>query len=103
MADKEKLTIEITTGHCLGGVGNDVYPGQVLVAPKDLSIADARKKVRMGYARVIPNAPEPRPTTVTHQDPVLESRDPETETPDAVTPHTNPRRDRRTAGPRRGK
>jgi hypothetical protein len=110
MAEQEKLTIEITTGHCLGGVGNDVYPGQVLVAPKDLSIADARKKVRMGYARVIPNAPEPEPdkkksgaAVVTHQDPALESRDPETEAPDAVTPHTNPRRDRRPAGPRRGK
>ena len=40
----QTLTIEITTGHCLGGEGNDVYPGQVLVAPKDLSIAEARKK-----------------------------------------------------------
>jgi hypothetical protein len=103
MAEQEKLTIEITTGHCLGGVGNDVYPGQVLVAPKDLSIADARKKVRMGYARVIPNAPEPKPATVTHQDPALESRDPDTEAPDAPAPQTNPRRDRRAAGPRRRK
>ena len=89
MAEQEKLTIEITTGHCLGGEGNDVYPGQVLVAPKDLSIADARKKVRMGYARVVPNAPEsepekeekPGPAVVTHQDPTLDSRDPDTETP----------------------
>jgi hypothetical protein len=110
MADKEKLTIEITTGHCLGGVGNDVYTGQVLVAPKDLSIADARKKVRMGYARVVPNAPEPESdkkksgaTVVTHQDPAIESRDPDTEAPDAPAPQTNPRIDRRTAGSRRGK
>ena len=81
MVDQEKLTIEITTGHCLGGVGNDVYPGEVLVAPKDLSIAEARKKVRMGYARIIPNAANPEPETqepavVTHQDPAVESRDP---------------------------
>ena len=89
MAEQEKLTIEITTGHCLGGEGNDVCPGQVLVAPKDLSIADAMKKVRMGYARVIRNEPEPEPeakekpgpAVVTHQDPTLESRDPDTEAP----------------------
>ena len=102
MADQLKLTIEITTGHCLGGEGNDVYPGQVLVAPKDLSIADARKKVRMGYARVIPNTPEPVPETeesygpaiVTHQDPDAESRDPVTEPP------RSPRRGRSRAGGR---
>ena len=89
MAEQKKLTIEVTTGHCLGGEGNDAYPGQILVAPKDLSIADAMKKVRMGYARVIPNEPEPKPETkekpgpavVTHQDPAPESRDPDTEAP----------------------
>ena len=89
MADQLKLTIEITTGHCLGGEGNDAYPGQVLVAPKDLSIADARKKVRMGYARIIPNAPEPGPepeedsghALVAHADPAIEARDPITEPP----------------------
>ena len=102
MADQLKLTIEITTGHCLGGEGNDAYPGQVLVAPKDLSIADARKKVRMGYARIIPNAQEPRPETedssepavVTHQDPAIEARDPVTEPP------RSPRRGRPRAGGR---
>jgi len=86
MAD-QTLTIEITTGHCLGGEGNDVYPGQVLVAPRDLSMADARKKVRMGYARIVSNAPNSEPETeeaeepagpavVTHQDSTFESRDP---------------------------
>jgi hypothetical protein len=88
LAADQTLTIEITTGHCLGGVGNDVYPGQVLVAPKDLSIAEARKKVRMGYARIVPNAREPEeiqepagPAVVTHQDPALESRDPDMDAP----------------------
>lgn len=89
MADQGKFSIEITTGHCLGGEGNDVYPGQVLVAPKDISIADARKKVRMGYARIIPDAQEPAPdtrensgaTVVTHEDPAVESRDPVTQSP----------------------
>lgn len=100
MADQQTLTIEITTGHCLGGEGNDVYPGQVLVAPRDLSIIDARKKVRMGYARAIPNAPEagpestevPGPAVVTHQDPAVESRDPVIEAPDAVVPPAEARR-----------
>lgn len=83
----QTLTIEITTGHCLGGEGNDVYPGQVLVAPRDLSIAEAWKKVRMGYARVIPNAPEPAVeeehglAIVTHNDPAVASRDPIVEAP----------------------
>ena len=84
MADQEKLTIEITTGHCLGGVGNDVYPGEVLVAPKDLSIAEARKKVRMGYARIVSNAATEEPAgtaVVTHQDPAVESRDPDMDAP----------------------
>ena len=81
MTDQSKLTIEITTGHCLGGEGNDVYPGQVLEAPKDLSIADALKKVRMGYARMIPNAPAP--ATIVNQDPVIDSRDPVTEPTEA--------------------
>ncbi len=89
MADQGRLTIEITTGHCLGGEGNDVYPGRVLEAPRDLSIADAWKKVRMGYARVIPNPPADAgskstedlgpATVVTTQDPAVESRDPEIE------------------------
>ena len=79
MADQQTLTIEITTGHCLGGVGNDVYPGDVLEAPRDLSIEEARKKVRLGYARVI-ETNESAPTIVT-QNPVVESRDPEIETP----------------------
>jgi hypothetical protein len=98
------ITLEITTGHCLGGEGNDVYPGQVLVAPKDLSIADAWKKVRMGYARVIPNALEPpaedEPGTaiVTHQDPAVASRDPVIEAPGAVAPSEARRGRSRTGG-----
>jgi len=106
MTDQLTLTIEITTGHCLGGEGNDVYPGQVLVAPRDLSITDARKKVRMGYARVIPSAPEvveplaagldsteaPGPTVITHQAPAIESRDPVIEAPEAVVPTAEARR-----------
>lgn len=89
MMEQGKLTIEVTTGHCLGGEGNDVFPGQVLVAPKDLSIADARKKVRMGYARVIPSQPEvgpeapeaSGPAVLSNRDPTPESRDPDTLTP----------------------
>lgn len=89
MTEQGTLTIEVTTGHCLGGEGNDVYPGQILVAPRDLSIAEARKKVRIGYARVIPTAPEAGPQAVeacgpavlSQRDPVLESRDPTIQAP----------------------
>lgn len=90
MTEHGTLTIEVTTGHCLGGEGNDVLPGKILVAPKDLSIADARKKVRMGYARVVPSAPEAGPEAlkvsgpaeVSHADPVIEDRDPTTSAPE---------------------
>lgn len=88
MADTTTLTIEITTGHCLGGEGNDVYAGKILMAPQDLSIADARKKIRLGYARIVPEAPEGTldtlgpesptsgPAIVTDGDPTPDSRDP---------------------------
>ncbi len=98
MAEQTKLTIEITTGHCLGGVGNDVYPGQVLVAPKDLSIADAWKKVRQDYARIVPNVAEsgpdpesapPGPAPVTHGDPVIADRDPVVGAPEAALPQAH--------------
>jgi hypothetical protein len=89
MMEQGSLTIEVTTGHCLGGEGNDVLPGQVLVAPKDMSIAEARKKVRMGYARVIPSVPEAGPeapaaaghAAISHGDSATEDRDPDTLAP----------------------
>ncbi|MBK8164674.1 MAG: hypothetical protein IPK64_01795 [bacterium] len=89
MTEQGTLTIEVTTGHCLGGEGNDVFPGQILVAPKDLSIAEARKKVRMGYARVVPSVLEAGPeasaasgpAAISHGDPIPENRDPDTMAP----------------------
>ena len=90
MTEHGSLTIEVTSGHCLGGEGNDVLPGQILVAPRDLSIAEARKKVRMGYASVVsfaaeagPEAPVASgPAAVSHPDPAPEDRDPTTTTPE---------------------
>ncbi len=88
MTEQGTLTIEVTTGHCLGGEGNDVFPGQVLVAPRDISLAEALKKIRMGYARVIPFAPGADPVAgagpaeVRHADPAPEDRDPMTTTPE---------------------
>lgn len=78
------VTIEITTGHCLGGAGNDVYPGDVLVAPRDLPIKEALRKVRIGYAHLVPDAqgdlaPRPNPPgpgVMENRDPVVASRDP---------------------------
>lgn len=83
----ETLTIQVTTGHCLGGEGNDVYPGAVLVAPRDLTVEAALLKVRRGYARVIPNLPESTVTpadVVSHGDPVVETGDPVIETRDPI-------------------
>jgi len=90
MTEHGTLTIEVTSGHCLGGEGNDVLPGQILVAPRDLSIAEARKKVRMGYARVVPTMPEAGPeapeasgpAAISHPDPAPEDRDPTTTPPE---------------------
>ena len=89
MTEQGTLAIEVTTGHCLGGEGNDALPGQILVAQRDLSIADARKKVRIGYARVIPSVPEAGPetlavsgpATIIHGDPTPENREPDTMAP----------------------
>ncbi len=89
MTEQGTLTIEVTTGHCLGGEGNDVFPGQILVAPRDLSIAEARKKVRMGYARVVPFVPEAGPeapavsgpAAINQGDPTPENREPDTMAP----------------------
>ena len=91
MTEQGTLTIEVTTGHCLGGEGNDVFPGQILMAPRDLSIAEARKKVRMGYARVVPSVPEAGPeapavsgpAAIIHGDPTPENREPDTMAPQA--------------------
>jgi len=90
MTEQGTLTIEVLTGHCLGGEGNDVFPGQILVAPRDLPITEARKKVRMGYACVIPFASEAGPealavsgpAAISHGDPAGDDRDPMTPTPE---------------------
>jgi hypothetical protein len=101
MTEQGTLTIEVTTGHCLGGEGNDVYPGQILVAPRDLSIAEARKKVRIGYARVIPTAPEAGPQAAKACGPaVLSQRDPAVETRDPTIQAPQGRRGRPRAGGR---
>lgn len=105
MTEAKTLRIEILVGHCLGGAGNDVYPGQVLEAPRDLSLADAMAKIRTGYARELPrvSSPDPGPAasatgggpeepdggpdeesrtqTVTTRDPVPENRDPDIRPP----------------------
>ncbi len=99
MTEQGTLTIEITSGHCLGGEGNDVFPGKILVAPKDLSLADARKKVRMGYARVVPPIPEAGPGTSASPGPAANNNgdpDPENRDPQSLAPK------KRKARPRAG-
>ncbi len=84
--ESEMLTIEITTGHCLGGEGNDVYPGTVMVAPRDLSLEAALAKVRRGYARVIPNEIETSDPLIETGDPAPENRDPVVNAPAGELP-----------------
>lgn len=69
-----ELEIEVTIGHCLGGPGNDVFPGDRLKAPGQISIASARAKVRDGLAKLVSERLEPEP--VVSRDPAPESRDP---------------------------
>ena len=69
----EQMRIEVTRGHCRGGEGNDVVPGTILQTPRDISIEDAMKTVRMGYARIVPIPPDPTPEVA---DPAIEERDP---------------------------
>jgi hypothetical protein len=96
MADPIKLTIEITVGHCLGGAGNDVYPGERISAPGRTSVAEALAKVRMGYARVVQEGPSgpgaimpgSGPGSVINGDPQIETRDPEIEGSASVTEKT---------------
>jgi len=78
------MRVKVTTGHCLGGAGNDVYPDQVLEAPGDISLEKARHMVRIGYAVRLPDeAPaQPSGAAVEVRDPVPEHGDPEIQTPE---------------------
>jgi len=77
-----ELEIEITQGHCVGGDLGDVYPGDRLRAPAQLTIAEARAKVRDRLARLIDErlpaaAPAaPAAEVVETRDPAIETRDP---------------------------
>ena len=83
--------IEILVGHCLKA-GTDVYEGDRLEVPKDLTQDHADALVRKRWARWIaaePEQPKPEPppvekaesATVKHGDPEIETRDPETQGP----------------------
>lgn len=82
-----ELRIQITVGHCLGGVGKDVRPGTIMVAPRDLPIEAARHKLRIGYARLAPEEtvmppPVTPPGRIEVRDPAAESGDPEVAEPE---------------------
>jgi hypothetical protein len=105
VADPNKMRIEIVTGHCLGGEGNDVYPGEIIEAPGRLTVAAALEKVRQGYARIVHDlaesgpaelhsaGPGPMGRVVLNRDPQIEVRDPETPGEDMP-----PKRRRKTGG-----
>lgn len=77
-----EIEIEITVGHCIGdGKLGDVYPGDRLTAPKQLSLSEARAKVRDRLAKLIDERlPGPRveqaAPAVESRDPIIEHRDP---------------------------
>ena len=101
MTEQGTLTIEVISGHCLGGEGNDVFPGKIMVAPRDLSLAEARKKVRMGYARVVPPVPEAGPETPPSSGPAVNNNgDPDPEDRDPESPAPKKRKGRPRAGGR---
>lgn len=98
--DGAKFSIQIIVGHCLGGVGNDIYPGTVLEVPGDVSPEEARRKLRLGFARLYSPPPQTGPQatpacgpdTVINGDPDLENADPDVELGDPVVDHANRRK-----------
>jgi hypothetical protein len=92
--ETEARTLKVIKGHCLGG-GRDAAPGDVLRVPGDLSDAEARRKVSLGYAIELPRErpiPEHVETPEVPEDPDQEEEtESEVETPDTpVTPETVP-------------
>ena len=91
MPDAGTLSVRVIKGHCLGGPGNDVFPGQVLTAPGDISVKQAERMIRIGYAvrsKAAPPKPAPDPggeadVKVTTRDPAPEHRDPPVTKPPA--------------------
>jgi len=76
MEDLAQLRIRILIGHCLGPAAGNVYIGDELTAPTDLSIAEARRKVTMGYAEVIESKLK-APEGIVHRDTEPIDRDPD--------------------------
>lgn len=105
----EGITLMVTKGHCRGAAAGDVYPDDILRAPEDLKVDDARRMIAIGYAVEIPGeeersdedpAPEVAPGTVEHRDPGITHGDPETSAPPAVKvkPPKRPKKKTRGSG-----
>jgi len=85
MSAKDTTRVEVTKGHSLGGVGNDVRPGQILAVPGDLDPLKARHMVRRGWGRWVPaekpqkasGGPPRAEDRVEVRDPAVEHRDPD--------------------------
>jgi len=79
---EERITLLVTTDHCIGG-GRDVVAGDVLSAPGDVSLADARARIARGWYTVIDGDVPPGPIhpAVETREPTVEKRDPEIESP----------------------
>ncbi len=97
----DTMAIKIDRAHCLGGAGRDVAAGEILVAPRDLPVEEAMRKVLIKYAHEIPigeaiqavvEAVKTQETTpvVKTQETEVETRDPLIET--SATPSRRSRR-----------
>jgi len=94
MEDSQIKAIEVVRGHCLGVNRGDVEPGTILMVPRDISLAEAKTKVAIGHAVVVPAEDQevdedvPVGGEITTADPAVETRDPEDAT---ATPSHRPR------------
>lgn len=104
MAKQEALSLRVTKGHCLGSGRGDVLVGAVLTVPEDLTVAEARQKVAIGYAVEIPSEIEPAddPRAPVEAPGTVESRDPEIKHGDPAPP-AKPKSKRSKKKPRSGK
>jgi len=89
MPAKGGFRVKVTKGHCLGGAGNDVRPGQVLAVPDELDPLKAMNMVKKGWGRMLPpetvaktSSGPKKDDKVQVRDPGVEHRDPGVEKPE---------------------
>ena len=59
----KERSFKVLTGHCLGAGRGDVFEGEVVTIPQDLTPAEAASKLTLGYIEEIPVVEEELPAT----------------------------------------